>query len=162
MFDADRWQRLLSGAECTVCSPAFDDQIRSALVTTLPSGRVILQNDGEFPGYCILYHARHVAEIHQLTAAEQTQFIHDIAKIAAAIEPVCKPAKLNYAMLGNEVPHLHCHVIPRYPADGWWGKPIWSRPPEEKTLLSAAMFAQMRAALEKEIKSSRRSAASAE
>ena len=35
-----------------------------------------------------------------------------------------KPVKLNYMTLGNTVPHLHTHVLPRYQDDPAPGGPI--------------------------------------
>jgi diadenosine tetraphosphate (Ap4A) HIT family hydrolase len=32
---------------------------------------------------------------------------------------------MNIASLGNVVPHLHWHIIPRYRGDPRWGDPIW-------------------------------------
>jgi diadenosine tetraphosphate (Ap4A) HIT family hydrolase len=39
-----------------------------------------------------------------------------------------KPGKVNLASLGNQVPHLHWHVIPRYADDAHFPKPIWATP----------------------------------
>jgi diadenosine tetraphosphate (Ap4A) HIT family hydrolase len=32
---------------------------------------------------------------------------------------------MNVESLGNVMPHLHWHVIPRYKTDPRWGAPIW-------------------------------------
>lgn len=46
-----------------------------------------------------------------------------------AIEAAFQPVKMNYNLLGNEVPHLHAHVVPRYAEDP---RPGWPFPfPEE-------------------------------
>jgi len=39
---------------------------------------------------------------------------------------VCEPQHVNVESLGNVMPHLHWHVIPRYKNDGRWGSPIWA------------------------------------
>ena len=114
------------------------------LLTTLPSGRVILQDDGDFPGYCVLEHRRHVTELYELGEPERNQLMRDIARVARAIGEVQKPHKLNYAILGNEVPHLHCHIVPRYPDDRWWGRPIWNRPAEQRRVLDAEEYKRIR------------------
>jgi diadenosine tetraphosphate (Ap4A) HIT family hydrolase len=50
---------------------------------------------------------------------------------------VMQPHKVNIASLGNVVPHLHWHVIPRYADDMHFPAPIWGqakRTPSEETL----------------------------
>ena len=38
------------------------------------------------------------------------------------------PDKINLASLGNMVPHLHWHVIPRFRDDRHFPEPIWGAP----------------------------------
>ena len=40
----------------------------------------------------------------------------------------------------NVVPHLHCHIIPRYLNDGYWGGPLWWRPLEKRSELSTDRY----------------------
>ena len=146
MFDQAAWDRRRAGEGCPVCAapPGDADPL---WLTTLPSGRVLLQNDGDFPGYCILYFRRHVTELFELTPAERGQLVEDLSRLARAIVECCRPAKLNYACLGNEVPHLHWHIVPRYPQDGWWGKAFSLRPNDQKRLQAAEDHARLRGAL---------------
>ena len=37
--------------------------------------------------------------------------------LGRAIAAAFRPRKLNYELLGNQVPHLHWHLIPRYESD---------------------------------------------
>jgi diadenosine tetraphosphate (Ap4A) HIT family hydrolase len=52
-----------------------------------------------------------------------------------AVESVLReqldPHKINLASLGNVVPHLHWHVIPRYTDDPHFPQPIWSNAQRE-------------------------------
>jgi len=34
------------------------------------------------------------------------------------------PCQLNYMMFGNAVPHVHTHIVPRYPDDPSPGRPL--------------------------------------
>ncbi len=52
--------------------------------------------------------------------------MEDMALIGAAINKALKPDKMNYELLGNAIPHLHWHVVPRYHSDPMWGRPIWA------------------------------------
>ncbi len=143
MFDAQSWAQRLTGADCAACAlpEAREDPL---WVATLPSGRLRLQDDGDFPGYCILYFRRHVVELPDLAAAERGQLIEDLSAAAEAIRAVCGPAKLNYACLGNEVPHLHWHIVPRYPEDGWWGRSFMLRPAEDRRRLPKSEYERVR------------------
>ena len=148
MFDPDRWSVLIDGRDCLVCrASATPDESEALTVVELRSGRVVVQNDADFPGYCILYYGRHVTELFELTPEERAGLVEDITAVARAIAAVQEPAKINYAVLGNEVPHLHCHVIPRFPDDGYWGKPIWSRPADQKRTLPPDQYTALRDAI---------------
>jgi diadenosine tetraphosphate (Ap4A) HIT family hydrolase len=58
-------------------------------------------------------------------------------RLETAVREVMGPDKVNVASLGNVVPHLHWHVIPRYADDVHFPNPVWGaavREPDEKTL----------------------------
>lgn len=120
-----------SGENCPMCRSVQTDDV----VAELSSGRVHLQNDADFRGYCILVCKRHVVELFELSAEERAQWMEDVTHIACAIELLCHPAKLNVAMLGNQMPHLHCHIIPRYPDDPKWGGPAFLSDAERRPLI---------------------------
>ena len=46
-------------------------------------------------------------------------------RVGRALEQVFASVKLNFELLGNAVPHLHCHIKPRYYGDPAGGIPIW-------------------------------------
>ena len=76
------------------------------------------------PGYTIvIWRGRHVAEPTELSADEARGYFDEVLRVARAIESHYQPIKLNLEMLGNSLPHLHTHVIPRYPDDGSPGHP---------------------------------------
>ena len=41
------------------------------------------------------------------------RFFADLMTVGRAVERLLDPAKMNYQVLGNGVPHLHGHVNPR-------------------------------------------------
>lgn len=70
----------------------------------------------------VLWHGRHVSEPTELEPAEAATFWRELLTVGRSIETAFRPIKLNYNLLGNEVPHLHAHVVPRYaddPRPGW-------------------------------------------
>jgi diadenosine tetraphosphate (Ap4A) HIT family hydrolase len=42
-----------------------------------------------------------------------------------ALRAILLPHKINLASLGNQVPHLHWHVIPRFEDDPHFPQPVW-------------------------------------
>ena len=74
-------------------------------------------------GYTIVvWRGRHVAELTELSPAEASAYWLEVIRVAHALETHLQSVKTNYNVLGNSLPHLHTHVIPRYeddPRPGW-------------------------------------------
>lgn len=51
--------------------------------------------------------------------------MEEVAKTAEAITAVFQPVKINYAVLGNQLPHMHWHVIPRLVGDPAPREAVW-------------------------------------
>jgi diadenosine tetraphosphate (Ap4A) HIT family hydrolase len=98
----------------------------------------------------VVWRGRHVAEPTQLTDAEAAAYGREVLAVGRALETVLLPVKLNYDVLGNTVPHLHTHVVPRYaedPRPGWpFPFPDPEPPPMPEERLTADVLA-LRAAL---------------
>jgi diadenosine tetraphosphate (Ap4A) HIT family hydrolase len=71
-----------------------------------------------------MWKGRHVAEPTQLLPDEATGFWSEVTAAAAVIEERYRPVKMNWMSLGNWVPHLHVHLVPRYEDDVRAGQPI--------------------------------------
>ncbi len=79
-----------------------------------------------FPGFCRVVWQDHVAEMSDLTVAERKHFLEVVNDVELAMRAVVRPDKINLASLGNVVPHLHWHVIPRWSDDSHFPAPIWA------------------------------------
>jgi diadenosine tetraphosphate (Ap4A) HIT family hydrolase len=69
-----------------------------------------------------VFRGRHVVEPTELDDDEAATYGREVLRVGRAIETAFAPVKLNYDLLGNSVPHLHVHVVPRYaddPRPGW-------------------------------------------
>jgi diadenosine tetraphosphate (Ap4A) HIT family hydrolase len=70
----------------------------------------------------VVFRGRHVVEPTALTEAEAAGYGRAVLRAGRALEAAFAPVKVNYDVLGNSVPHLHTHVVPRYaddPRPGW-------------------------------------------
>ena len=87
---------------------------------------VVLVDDAAYPGFCrVIWHA-HVKEISDLADAERLALSDAVNHVELALRAVMAPDKVNVASLGNVVPHLHWHVIPRFTDDAHFPSPVWA------------------------------------
>jgi len=93
--------------------------------------RVILVNDPDLPGFCRVVWNHHVAEMSDLTYGEREHLMTLVFAVEEAIRHVMQPDKINIAALGNMVPHIHWHVIPRYKNDAFFPGSVWSARTQE-------------------------------
>ena len=66
-----------------------------------------------------------------LPIPRQQQVFAEVARAANAIRATLGPLRINYECLGNQVPHIHWHIIPRHPDDPTPKLAIWGWPPEQ-------------------------------
>jgi diadenosine tetraphosphate (Ap4A) HIT family hydrolase len=85
-----------------------------------------LNPDQAFEGYTFLTLKWHEEELYKLSDRDRKRFLEDMSLIANALSKAFKPDKMNYELLGNSMPHLHWHLVPRYTSDPMWGRPIWA------------------------------------
>ena len=93
--------------------------------------RVILVNDSDLPGFCRVIWNRHVAEMTDLGYGEREHIMTLVFAVEEAIRHVMHPDKVNIATLGNMVPHIHWHVIPRFKDDTYFPGSAWSKRTQE-------------------------------
>ena len=87
--------------------------------------RVVLVNDADYPGYCRVIWSAHVKEMTDLTADERLHCMHIVFAVERALRDVLAPDKINLASFGNQAPHVHWHLIPRFADDPHFPQPIW-------------------------------------
>jgi len=96
--------------------------------------RVILVNDPDLPGFCRVIWNRHVSEMTDLSYGERDHLMSLVFTVEEAVRHVMYPDKVNIAALGNMVPHIHWHVIPRYKDDAFFPGSAWSQRIQESDL----------------------------
>ena len=121
------WDERRRGVGCPKCASGRADVDESGGERFF-TGRFAdgyLQRRGPQPGYTIVaFHLRHVADLMQFTEEESAGFWQDVVAVATALAEVFRPCHMNYNVLGNGVPHVHAHVIPRYLDDPSPGMPL--------------------------------------
>jgi len=119
-------------------------------IADLGTSRVYLNEDQFFPGWVFVVLKRHAVELYDLDARERSALIEEVSRAAQALARVFRPEKMNYELLGNQVPHIHWHLVPRLAGDPEPRWPVWRVPHEPAPLPAgeaAKRIALIRAAL---------------
>ena len=104
-----------------------------------------------FPGFCRVIWQAHAREMSDLAPADRHYLLDVLHAVETVVRAAVHPDKINLASLGNVVPHLHWHVIPRWSDDSHFPAPIWAaaarpapaRPQPDTAALAAALAAHL-------------------
>lgn len=88
--------------------------------------RIVQIDDAVLPGFCRVIWHDHVTEMSALNRAQRNLLMSIVLGVEEVIASVMEPLKINLASLGNQEPHLHWHIIPRYADDPYFPDSIWS------------------------------------
>jgi diadenosine tetraphosphate (Ap4A) HIT family hydrolase len=126
-----------AGRPCGIC--ALIERVRAGsfpdFVAELPRSWMILGDAQFYRGYCVLFAKRHVTEPHLMPRGEAHELLDEMLAAGRAISAITRPLKLNYECLGNQEPHVHWHIFPRYTDDALRLQPVCLRPDAERKVL---------------------------
>jgi diadenosine tetraphosphate (Ap4A) HIT family hydrolase len=139
------WNERVSGTSCEMCrSPRVDEDEYGVRIQATEHTDAVLQRAAIQRGYTlVIWRGRHVVEPYELTETEAGAYWRDVLTVARALATFYRPLKMNYQTLGNTVPHLHTHLLPRFVDDPAPGRPFpllpqdGSEAPTEPQILAA-------------------------
>ena len=102
---------------CEICRKLSAASSGVNLIHEFKHSVLVVGDHQLFPGYCILLSKTHVREPFELALDVQTTMFQELMLSAQAIHSAFKPWKMNYGCYGNQAPHVHWHLFPRYEAD---------------------------------------------
>ena len=108
---------------CELCSPSDEN-----LSWSDEFSRVIRVDEKNHPVFLRVITQTHIAEFSDLSSEDRNQLMHVVYVVEQGLRQLLKPTKINLASLGNMVPHLHWHVIPRFDHDPHYPNSIWGQP----------------------------------
>jgi diadenosine tetraphosphate (Ap4A) HIT family hydrolase len=130
------WSDLIRGIGCEMCEAGRPEANRYGIrVLGGKYSDAYLQRADVQRGYTVvIWRGRHVTEPTELDEVEAAGYWAEVLSVARALIAMYKPLKMNYETLGNSLPHLHTHLVPRYIADPRPGRPfpLSPRAPEAK------------------------------
>lgn len=132
--------------KCPLCKEGLKPE-EGELIWRGDDCRIMMVNDPDLPGFCRVIWNHHVQEMTDLTYGEREHLMTLVYAVEDAIRQVMCPDKINLAALGNMVPHIHWHVIPRYKDDAFFPGAVWS----SKTQKTPADILEARKELAKDL-----------
>jgi diadenosine tetraphosphate (Ap4A) HIT family hydrolase len=125
-MDNAHWNDFALGIGCPMDAPRPRSTDDWDFVAELTASSLYLATNQTYRGHCqLIFDRRHVARVDQLSPEEWQAMAADLFRAQAAIVEAVRPDHMNIETLGNIVPHLHWHIVPRYRTDPRWGAPIW-------------------------------------
>lgn len=108
--------------QCPLCVPSQPEVVlwRDA------ECRLIDVGDAAYPGYCRAIWNAHVREMSDLAPARRDALMRVVYAAEESLRVLLQPEKINLVSLGNQVPHLHWHIIPRFIDDPHFPDAIWA------------------------------------
>lgn len=96
-------------------------------------GRIVFEDarlrvvvaDEPFAGFCRVIWKAHVREMTDLAPVDRRHLMNMVFAVESALRALLAPTKMNVASLGNQVSHVHWHVIPRFADDSHFPQPVW-------------------------------------
>ena len=87
------------------------------VICRMPSGWAVMGDVQFLPGYCLLLPDPVVASLNDLDTEARATYLLDMARIGDAVLKATDALRMNYEILGNSEPELHCHIFPRYASE---------------------------------------------
>lgn len=115
---------------CVLCKDELKPE-EGRLIWRGDDCRIILVNDPDLLGFCRVIWNRHVGEMTDLSHGERDHLMTLVFAVEEAVRHVMRPDKVNIAALGNMVPHIHWHIIPRFKDDAFFPGSAWSNKTQE-------------------------------
>ena len=88
--------------------------VNDKVICRMASGWAVMGDVQFLPGYCLLLPDPVVASLNDLDAEDRATYLLDMARIGDAVLQATDALRMNYEILGNSEPELHCHIFPRY------------------------------------------------
>ncbi|MGY2275317.1 MULTISPECIES: HIT family protein [Pseudomonas] len=87
------------------------------VICRMASGWAVMGDVQFLPGYCLLLPDPVVASLNDLDTEARTAYLLDMARLGDAVLQATGALRMNYEILGNSEPELHCHIFPRYASE---------------------------------------------
>ena len=129
----------MTDSACSACQGSWPKE--DHFIADLGLSKAYLHDDQFFPGWTVVVFKRHATELFHLAPTERIQMMEEVSRFAKLLAEMFDARKMNYGLLGNQMPHIHWHLIPRLSNDPAPLEPVWCVPHDPVTLSEEAIQA---------------------
>lgn len=116
---------------CFYCEKA--QELKSVLIEVcdLQVSTVFFSREQTYKGRCSVAFRDHHKELFELTPSELAEYMQDVTSVAGILHRLYHPDKINYAIFGDIINHVHFNLVPKYKDAPRWGEPFDNNPAEK-------------------------------
>ncbi len=113
---------------CPYCQNPLGNESVLAEVCTLTYSILSVYKNQYYRGRCVLSLREHYEELHEIDLVTYRGFMEEVRKTCALISRLFNPDKIQIALYGDVVRHMHLHIVPKYHDSPTWGHPFMLNP----------------------------------
>ena len=105
--------------DCLICERVSlaEERKNTFLIHEFKNSFFVIGDHQFFKGYSLLILKQHSRELHDLLPDVQMELFQELMTAGKAVFEAFQPWKMNYSCYGNQIPHVHWHIFPRYESD---------------------------------------------
>ena len=143
-------------AGCYYCEQDREFQKVLFKICDLKASTIFLCQDQTLPGRCTIMFHEHYEELYMIPKQERDVFMDDVCALAETIQELFRADKINYAIYGDEVRHVHFTLCPKYKGKLGWGSPFVLFPEaKDKIILTEEEYRERMELIERTVKGKR-------
>ena len=119
---------------CFYCEHNLVQKNRMMEIIPLSVSTVYLNKDQTYEGRVIVALNWHVDEIFELDESQRNMFFSDVSLVAKILKKYFNADKINYGIYGDEVSHLHVHIVPKKKNAFGFGEAFINNPQKIKNI----------------------------
>ncbi|EMW5328243.1 HIT family protein [Enterococcus faecalis] len=127
---------------CFYCEHNQTQRERMIEIMKLPVSTVYLNRDQTHFGRAIVALNWHVDELFELSSSDLQEFMKEVADVAEEIKFLTCCMKINYAIYGDTVSHLHFHLVPKSSTDNDWNDAFINSPQNVQLIRNEGKYRQ--------------------
>lgn len=142
---------------CFYCDRDAEFQAVLYEICDLRAAKVFLCRDQTLPGRCTIMFKEHYDEIYEIPKAERDEFMDDVCALSQTIKELFDADKINYAIYGDNVTHVHYTLCPKFKGKLGWGGPFVMFPDlKDKITLTETEYQERMLLIKQSVQAKRR------